>query len=57
MKSKDSMYSFLLKNKYLIQRTIIFAAPFIVDVAIDLLAKHKNKKNLSKNTIEVIDGN
>ena len=51
------MYSFLLKNKYLIQRTIIFAAPFIVDVAIDLLAKRKNKKNLSKNTIEVVDGN
>jgi hypothetical protein len=51
------MYSLLLKNKYLIQRTIIFAAPFIVEAAIDLLAKRNNKKDLSKNTIEVIDGN
>lgn len=51
------MYSFLLKNKYIIQRTLIFAAPIIVDAAIDLLAKHNRKKNLSKNTIEVYDGN
>jgi hypothetical protein len=51
------MYSFLLKNKYIIQRTLIFAAPILVDVAIDLLAKRNHKKSLSKNIIEVKNGN
>lgn len=51
------MYSFLLKNKYIIQKTLILAAPIIVDVAINLLAKHNRKKNLSKNIIEVKNGN
>ena len=34
------MYSFLLKNKYLIQKTIIIMTPIIVDIGINLLAKH-----------------
>jgi hypothetical protein len=33
------MYSFLLKNKYLIQKTIIIMTPIIVDIGINLLAK------------------
>ena len=51
------MYSFLLKNKQIIQRSIIFATPFILDVALNLLAKRTKQKNLAKNTIEVYDGN
>jgi len=51
------MYSYLLKNKYLIQRSIIFATPFILDVAFNLLAKKTKQKELSKNTIEVKNGN
>ena len=50
------MYSFLLKNKYMIQRTLVFMTPILVNIGIDLLAKSKKTK-LSKNTIEVNDGN
>lgn len=34
------MYSFLLKNKYFIKKTIIIMAPIIVDIGINLLAKN-----------------
>lgn len=42
------MYYFLLRNKYIIKQTIIIMAPIIVDIGINLLAKHNNNK-FSKN--------
>ena len=41
------MYSFLFRNRYTINKIILIAAPIILEVGINLLAKHKERK-LSK---------
>jgi hypothetical protein len=38
------MYSYLFKNREIIKKTIIIAAPIIFEIGLNLLAKHKERK-------------
>jgi hypothetical protein len=49
------MYSYLIRNKYIIKRTISIVAPVVFEIGLNLLTKH-NERKLGK-TKEVNYGN